>query len=563
MKNHILFFALVMIAKMVNSQTLTTDTLFATAGQVSALPVGMTTISNMLRYPDGKLLLGGYNYDFNCNCDRNTMMRVDACGVIDSSFGLNGTVHHTFEYTNSGHSYVLQPDGKIVVAGLQSIGNGSSQMLPSISRYNYDGSVDTTFGTMGTNKITTVTGFSLFYSLFLLPDGKFFCSGQQGYGNHLIMRFDTIGQVDNTFGTQGMIIHPTPPNMSLLNGFVSAIRSDGKIVSARSGFFDQLLVLDCYDTLGVEDSTFGVNGYVIDQNFLVGGYTPKIVLQSDDKVIVAKQNSAESSITIARYNTDGSIDTSYGVDGYIHIATPSLPGRLLMLSKFSDDSILIGYEETGAPSIFKKFDVDGILDENFSLNGGTSFLFGNGDRVKIAMIADNGEMVFGGSGAAMSFGRFFLGSPEPHITQDFLTLSSGVTIPGTTFQWFYNGTAIDGATENEYTVSEDGEYMVEVSNIIGCVFSDVFVVNNTGIELVNVQDGISIYPNPTTGDVFLTNPHQSIQTIRVFGINGKLIFETRNTSSNQLVPMSDFSEGVYVVEVTTSNGILRKRVVRN
>jgi hypothetical protein len=137
-----------------------------------------------------------------------------------------------------------------------------------------------------------------------------------------------------------------------------------------------------------------------------------------------------------------------------------------------------------------------------------------------------------------------------------------VTIPGTTFQWFYNGTAIEGATENEYTVSEDGEYMVEVSNIIGCVFSDVFVVNNTGIGLVNVQDGISIYPNPTTGDVFLTNPHQSIQTIRVFGINGKLIFETRNTASNQRVPMSDFSEGVYVVEVTTSNGVLRKRVVR-
>lgn len=81
-------------------------------------------------------------------------------------------------------------------------------------------------GVAGTNKVTLFTGAASFYSLFLQPDGKILCSGQVGRSNHLLMRFDSTGVLDTTFGTGGYIQHATPAGMSLLNGFSSVARSD-------------------------------------------------------------------------------------------------------------------------------------------------------------------------------------------------------------------------------------------------------------------------------------------------------------------------------------------------
>lgn len=548
-----------LFATQLNAQSLLTDSLYGNNGIIQ-VPVfnGQGGAKNIFRQTDDKILICGTMYESNCNCNHNFMFRADACGQVDSSFGVNGLVRHKFEFTNIGNDYTLQPDGKILVAGTQAAGNGSSQFRPSISRYNYDGNPDTTFGVMGSTSTSFQNGEFTF--LYLLPDGKILCSGSQYTSNHLIMRFDSTGAVDNTFGTNGVVQHPTPLGLSLLRSFISAMRSDGKIISVSSDFFNGQLVLSCYDTLGIEDTTFGVNGYIVDPIFIVGGAT-KILLQNNDKLIVASRNSAQTAATIARYNTNGSIDTTFGTLGYINV---SGAGWLHFVTKLNDDSFIIGYDNGFSClncSQFYKYSADGIPDPSFSLDGGNVFTF-PGPAFEIADIgitSSNNEMIFGSShgfnNGKMSLKKYYKAPSLPNITQTGFTLSSNVNNDGATFQWFLNGTAISNATDSIYTATQPGTYTVEVTNIWGCTLSDAIVLTNTGIETANGLYGVSFYPNPVKETLTIVMPSATINSdYFILDAVGRIVLTGKTLREKTTVDMHSFSPGIYFLKITSLQG---------
>jgi uncharacterized delta-60 repeat protein len=564
MNKKIFILPMLMFCTLANAQSLITDTLFGNNGQISSLGAGWPEISGMLRQPDNKTILCGYTYDGGCNCYYNDMLRVDACGNIDSAFGINGYVHHTFDQRNVGADYVLQPDGKILVSGVQSDGNSGSQQFPFIARYKSDGSVDSTFGNNGTNKINYL-GPGIFSSIYIMDSGKILCTGSPNGGSNLIMRFDSTGTVDNTFGTNGLVQHGVPLGVNFFYDFKSVMRNDGKIISIAPAYLginnDKNVVLSCYDTLGVIDSTFGVNGYYIDYNFVIGNGL-RMVLQSDDKIIVAQQNLPETAIIIARYNTNGSIDTTYGLNGYINIPAPNSPSRIKYLTIFIDDKILISYQENGVPPVFKKFDTNGILDVNFSLNGSNTFQFANLDMARTAIVSANDELLLGGCGSAFSMTRFVLGSTVPHITQNGFTLHANVSGSGVTYQWFLNGIAINGEIDSVYTATQTGSYMVEVTNSWGCTSSDFIIVTNTGIATPNSIDGVSFFPNPTANDIHIVNLDETELSVKLYDVKGRLIYEAKNTSKSQSLPMSHLSNGVYMIEMKTADLITKNKVIK-
>ncbi len=562
MKKIITSLFLITSALVGSAQSLVTDSLFGINGQISEFGLGQTETSNLLQQPDGKILLCGYNYDFGCNCNYNDMIRVDACGKIDSTFGVNGLVHHTFDQRNAGFYYALQPDGKILVSGTQSDGNAGSQQFPFIARYNNDGSVDSSFATNGTNKINYL-GPGVFTFIYLADSGRILCTGSPNFGSNLIMRFDSTGAVDNTFGVNGVVLHATPPGVNFFYDFKSIMRSDGKIISAAPTYLgianDKNVVLSCFDTLGVLDTTYGNNGFFIDYNFVVGTGL-RILIQNDDKVIVAQQNISETQIIVARYNTNGSIDTSYGVNGYVIIPAPNGPSRLQYVSKFSDDKILIGYQENGVVPVFKKIDTNGIIDANFSLNGGNTFEFlNNGDKARVAIVSNNDELIMAGSQNGFSFTRFVLNSSVPNIIQNFTTLNANVSASGSTFQWFLNGIAITGATDSTYIFTQNGTYNVEVTNNIGCTYSDSFVVSNTAIDDLQGITELYYYPNPFSGDFNLqfTSEVNEMATIHVVDLSGKLLHEVSlnfKTGNNNIKigSMDKLAGGIYFLRITSS-----------
>ena len=382
MKKTITHLLLLFIALSGKAQNFVTDSLFGDIGQVSTNQLdGENGLSaNILRQPDGKFLLTGYFYDANTNNYFNLMFRTDECGQIDSSFGTDGVVQHKFERVTQGVDYLLQPDGKIVVAGRQ--GNSTIQttlQYPSISRYNSDGSVDSTFGINGTRKFTS-SGNPRLESIHRLSDGKFLCT------NAIFMvRFDSTGAVDPTL----VLNYHTPPTFyTTINRSTSRMRSDGKIITVAAGYYTpfstDVLLMMSYDGNGELDTSFGTLGFQTDENFQMDWeQTPLMALQSDDKIIAAMKNMDGDKIIVARYNANGPLDITFGTNGYteIPISITASTMKLDLLTLLNDDSFIVGVANqevsTGWESQLLKFSSNGIPDPTFSVNGGNLIEFNN------------------------------------------------------------------------------------------------------------------------------------------------------------------------------------------
>lgn len=544
------------------AQTLITDTLFGNGGEIFSPQLSGNAggeFNKLFKLPNNSLLFCGYYYDISANANYNIMMKTDACGNMDTTFGINGFVKHTFDFLNQGFDYAIQPDGKIVVCGFQASGNGSSQFYPFVARYFSKGLPDTTFGFMGTNKVTNFGNVDL-ASVFLMPDGKILCTD-----GVTLMRFDTLGLLDNTFGTSGHIQLSSPPVASWSYKNTAVMRSDSKIVTAGTWYngSDTYLGILCYDTLGVIDSTFGTNGFVFNtfDTYAYSGW--RMLLQSDDKVILAKANKNNSAINIMRYTVNGILDTTFGANGYIIINASILENLL----KFDDDKFIVAYRPNGWPSQFQKYTADGIADSAFSINGSNTFQFSSGEPTVIGIASANDELTIGGfsggGGGRLALTRFHENSYLPAITQTaVVNLHSNVANNGCTYQWYLNGIAIANATDSILTISQAGTYMVEVTNIWGCMASDVINVTNTSINVINDLASVSFYPNPVDEILTINNASSKEITASIFEVSGKLISTQKISIGKNNITTSHLSKGMYILELK-GDGVSRSKLVKN
>ncbi len=254
------------------------------------------TCGSSLKQPTEKAVLSKYNAD----------------GTVDTTFGNKGFITSLEGYERTTfNSLVIKPDRTILVSGsLYPLTNNSAIIVS----YDSSGSLNTNFGTGGILKDFT---FSKFKKLSVQTDGKIVAAGVISQGLHLysgIVRFNADGTVDSSFGTSGGIIFKDG-DYHQINTFL--IQRDGKIVvsttyrdSARQ--FDETYHLNRYSSRGKLDT-----GYIAstDQtNFKID----KLNEQSDGKIVGAGYTSSsggDGNIDITRYNTDGSIDRTFGTVG--------------------------------------------------------------------------------------------------------------------------------------------------------------------------------------------------------------------------------------------------------
>ena len=241
-----------------------------------------------------------------------------ADGDLDTSFDTDGKVSTPIlSGADEANSVVLQSDGKIVAAG--SSYNGSNYDF-AVVRYNTDGSLDTTFGTGG--KVTTSIGSDsdVANSVVLQSDGKIVAAGYSHNGSNFdfaIVRYNTNGSLDTTFDADGK---QTTSIGSGTDGANSAVlQSDGKIVAAgysHNGTNTDFAVVR-YNTDGSLDTTFDTDGK---QTTAIGSgaeVANSVVLQGDGKIVAAgySHNGTNTDFAVVRYNTDGSLDTTFDTDG--------------------------------------------------------------------------------------------------------------------------------------------------------------------------------------------------------------------------------------------------------
>lgn len=135
--------------------------------------------------------------------------------------------------------------------------------------------------------------------------------------------------------------------------------------------------------------------------------------------------------------------------------------------------------------------------------------------------------------------------PTPWISSNLMEFS---TLAGQgTYQWYYNNTPIAGATNNTYNVTQSGDYYVMVTDSNGCTAqSDVFNVIINGIESVDVNDAIQVYPNPSTDFITVTLSSNN-DVVHVINSLGQIVLTREINSRNALVDISQLPNGVYYV----------------
>src|SRR4029450_2106701 len=253
-------------------------------------------------------------------------------GDLDPSFGFGGVVMTDFNTsTDIAYSVALQPDGKLVAAGITYTDNDFSNQDFAIARYNVDGSLDASFGTNG--RVTTdfpglVAAIS---AVVVQPDEKIVVAGG-AYplftfaGDFKVARYNPDGSLDTSFGTGGIVTTIFPGDGSY--AFALALQPDGKIIAAGTDFVDfnpgdmsdTDFALARYNPDGSLDTTFGNGGTVTTDFFGTEDDVFSVLIQPDGKIVaVGSANDPANFYDFAavRYLSNGTLDTTFGAGGKV------------------------------------------------------------------------------------------------------------------------------------------------------------------------------------------------------------------------------------------------------
>jgi uncharacterized delta-60 repeat protein len=290
-------------------------------------------------------------------------------GDLDTSFSGDGKASADFGLTEGSWDVIIQPDGKVVVIGERHI-NFAEQDI-AVARFNPDGTLDNTFGTGGQRTIDFTFNNSLPNSVQLQSDNKILVAGAgevfNGFGfqfDFALVRLNTDGTLDPTFGSGGKVITDLAGDDDRI--WTLAVQPDGKIVAAGEWGepFDNDFGIVRYNTNGSLDTSFGENGKV-HVDLLV---RPKeIVIQDDGKIVIAGEG---LQLTVVRLNIDGSLDETFDGDG-ISVVNIGFENRLDGLALQVDQKIVLGtvVEDTNDEFGLARLNPSGVLDPTFGNNG--------------------------------------------------------------------------------------------------------------------------------------------------------------------------------------------------
>ena len=301
---------------------------------------------------DGKIVVAGYSLNSGGNWDF-ALTRYNANGSLDISFDGDGKVTTDFGSIDTAYSVAIQSDGKIVVAGYS--GNTPANSDFALTRYNSNGSLDTTFD--GDGKVTTAIGISSDYafSVAIQSDGKIVVAGYSlnsgGNWDFALTRYNANGSLDISFDGDGKV---TTDFGGALDRAVSvAIQSDGKIVAA--GYSDngsnRDFALTRYNSNGSLDTTFDGDGKVT-TDFGSIDTALSVAIQSDGKIVVAGYSGNTPfnwDFALTRYNSNGSLDTTFDGDGKVTTAIGISSDYAFSVAIQSDGKIVAaGYSDNGS-----------------------------------------------------------------------------------------------------------------------------------------------------------------------------------------------------------------------
>jgi uncharacterized delta-60 repeat protein len=381
---------------------------------------------------DKKIVVTGSTTSLDLSADPVfVLVRYNSDGSADTSFGNNGKTTTTF---NGGYaSTIQQSDGKFVVVS-SVIGNSSPYV---IARYNLDGSIDSSFGDNGTVTTTFIpfSGGDLTFSLTQQKDGKIIVLGVEPElrGKLAIARYNLDGSADTSFGTNGKVVRSSTGGFADSPGTI-ILQNDGKLlvsgISIGGPRIPNKSIVERYNSNGTLDSSLS------SVPFFYNG-----TVQSDGKIILAGLG---PDFPLSRYNIDGTLDTSFGINGQVSTDFNSnLKGDASIIVQNDGKIIVVGVTEDNTGQVVKsaivRYNSNGTIDNTFGDNGKIISELNSSVRFRSVKLQSDGSIVVVGSD---------ISNPDniDFITARYLsdgTPTTSTTINGTAGNDILNGTSAD------------------------------------------------------------------------------------------------------------------------
>ncbi len=324
----------------------------------------------------------------------------------------------------------MQLDGKIVVAGGTETGGGGSSDF-ALARYNTDGTLDASFGTGGIVTTAFGAGADVARAVALQGDGKIVAAGfTHGLTrNFAVARYNANGTLDATFHNDGRAT--TPVGIGADEARAVAIQTDGKIVAAgfaTSGH--ESFAVARYEPNGSLDTSFSVDGKTTTSIGAASDRGRAVAIQSDGMIVVA--GSSDGDVALVRYATDGALDTDFDSDGKVTTSLGSGPARANALAIATGGKLVVaGSSFNGADNDFvvARYEPDGSLDATFDSDGARSTAIGpSEDNARAVAIQSNGKIVVVGDALdALLRPDFALARYEPDGSLDTTFATDGKT----------------------------------------------------------------------------------------------------------------------------------------
>lgn len=415
-------------------------------GRVAVL--GSKTLNVLTTTTDGKIITAGFAAPTVAAPSNPglAITRFLSTGQPDFTFGMNAQGRVTIPIPNGTayNAYIAGvrtvAGGKIVVAGTQLLNN--DQRVWFVARLNADGSPDATFSGDGFAQVQP--GTSVFYNLLndmtVTPDGKVVVAGYAHFNNRSTMtvaQFDTNGDLDNGFGTQGYAVI----DLGVIASADTVARDDnGNIVIAGlAGNTTSTYAVARLTSTGQLDSSFGTSGIVYSAATATMSSVRDVAIDADNRVLLGMTdwvNGAASSRNwvLMRFTKSGAPDSTFNGVGLktINFGGDDLFEQFLIQP---DGKILaLGYSNTSQPGgAMVRLNSDGTPDATFAPNGQTATpgpALWNLAPSDAVLLPDGSILATEGVGGNYTFVTKYL--PESFLTIDNLaptaTVMAGPTV---------------------------------------------------------------------------------------------------------------------------------------
>ncbi|MDI9336663.1 MAG: T9SS type A sorting domain-containing protein, partial [Gammaproteobacteria bacterium] len=418
------------------------------------------------------------------------------------------------------YSYILkdvaiQSDGKIVVVGYADL-TSYPEDVPLIFRLTEDGKLDTTFAKKGIfcNNSTNPIFFGVktilrFLSVKLQSDGKLVVLGKTNWlsdAYQILLRFHPNGAPDSSFGINGLVVNKLA-EMSGHEGDLT-ILPDGRIVAP----FDCFGVAR-YLTDGRLDTTFNHIGVASVFSGFGAPFSRAMLVQADGKVVVAGYPLFDepTPFIVARLNSDGTIDNTFAPSGYRAYSWDTGSGGLNDMLLLPDQRIILG---GGMPNKLTK--CYNLATMRILPNGDSDISYGKNAKLYTAPYGNNEQRA--------SLAKLLLQPSDNKI------LGLGTS----------NSSLKPTSSATIVRYNADGKTSVEE-------------------QPKNKSESFAINPNPAS-DWIEIDAQYPIDKVTISNLQGQLLHVWAKPQQNKF-DVSSFASGFYLISIQSQNQVNYQKLI--